>query len=68
MKTFAIGYLFTLFIIIIFNYKGKRAFRTGDMAYDEDGLLFFAGRNDDQIKMYGLRIKLNKIRQYHLHA
>lgn len=44
-----------------FIHKGKRAFRTGDIAYYEDGMLFFLGRNDDQVKMHGFRIELNEI-------
>ncbi|HRG53492.1 MAG TPA: AMP-binding protein [Bacteroidia bacterium] len=44
-----------------FIHNGKRAFRTGDIAYYEDNLLFYLGRNDDQIKMHGYRIELNEI-------
>ncbi|HET6227833.1 MAG TPA: amino acid adenylation domain-containing protein [Bacteroidia bacterium] len=44
-----------------FMHNGKRAFRTGDIAYYEDGLLFYMGRNDDQIKMHGFRIELHEI-------
>lgn len=44
-----------------FVHNGKRAFRTGDLAYYEDGLLFFIGRNDDQVKMHGFRIELEEI-------
>ena len=42
-------------------HNGKRAFKTGDLAYYEDGMLFFIGRNDDQVKMHGFRIELNEI-------
>lgn len=42
-------------------HKGKRAFKTGDLAYYEDNMLFCKGRNDDQIKMHGFRIELNEI-------
>jgi D-alanine--poly(phosphoribitol) ligase subunit 1 len=38
-----------------------RAFRTGDLGYFQDGMLFCAGRNDDQIKWNGFRIELNEI-------
>jgi D-alanine--poly(phosphoribitol) ligase subunit 1 len=41
--------------------NGKRFFRTGDLGYIEDGLLFCRGRNDDQIKLRGYRIELNEI-------
>jgi len=44
-----------------FLHKGKRAFRTGDLAYFENDLLFCIGRNDDQVKMHGFRIELNEI-------
>lgn len=44
-----------------FIHNGKRAFRTGDIAYYENDLLFYMGRNDDQIKMHGYRIELNEI-------
>lgn len=44
-----------------FIHNGKRAFRTGDIAYYENNLLFYMGRNDDQIKMHGYRIELNEI-------
>lgn len=42
-------------------HNGRRAFRTGDLAYYENGMLFFLGRNDDQVKMHGFRIELNEI-------
>ncbi|MGD0710004.1 MAG: AMP-binding protein [Bacteroidales bacterium] len=44
-----------------FIHKGKRAYRTGDLAYYENNMLFCKGRNDDQIKMHGYRIELNEI-------
>jgi D-alanine--poly(phosphoribitol) ligase subunit 1 len=44
-----------------FVHAGKRAFRTGDMAREEQGLFFFLGRNDDQVKLHGFRIELNEI-------
>jgi D-alanine--poly(phosphoribitol) ligase subunit 1 len=44
-----------------FIHEGKRAFRTGDLAYYEGDLLFCIGRNDDQVKMNGFRIELNEI-------
>jgi D-alanine--poly(phosphoribitol) ligase subunit 1 len=44
-----------------FLHNGKRAFRTGDLAYYQDKMLFCKGRNDDQIKMHGFRIELNEI-------
>jgi D-alanine--poly(phosphoribitol) ligase subunit 1 len=44
-----------------FIHNGKRAFKTGDIVYFEDGMFFFRGRNDDQVKMHGFRIELNEI-------
>jgi len=44
-----------------FMLNGKRAFRTGDLAYYENDMLFYLGRNDDQVKMHGFRIELNEI-------
>jgi D-alanine--poly(phosphoribitol) ligase subunit 1 len=44
-----------------FIHEGKRAFKTGDLAYYKNDLLFCIGRNDDQVKMHGFRIELNEI-------
>jgi D-alanine--poly(phosphoribitol) ligase subunit 1 len=44
-----------------FLYEGKRAFKTGDLAYYENDMVFCIGRNDDQVKMHGFRIELNEI-------
>lgn len=41
--------------------NGQRAFKTGDMGYLEEGMLFFNGRNDDLVKLHGYRIELNEI-------
>lgn len=46
-----------------FTYQGQRAFKTGDLGYYKDGMLFCKGRNDDQIKMHGFRIELDEISQ-----
>ncbi len=43
------------------NKNNTRFFRTGDLGYFEDGMLFCKGRNDDQIKLRGFRIELNEI-------
>ncbi|HZQ07994.1 MAG TPA: D-alanine--poly(phosphoribitol) ligase subunit DltA [Anaerolineae bacterium] len=44
-----------------FSYGGKRAYRTGDAGFFEDGLLFFQGRLDFQIKLHGYRIELGDV-------
>jgi D-alanine--poly(phosphoribitol) ligase subunit 1 len=41
--------------------QGERAFKTGDQGYLEEEMLFFKGRNDDQVKLHGFRIELNEI-------
>ncbi|GLU34505.1 AMP-binding protein [Trinickia caryophylli] len=41
---------------------GKRGYRTGDLGHiDENGLVTFRGRRDDQIKLHGYRIELAEI-------
>lgn len=44
-----------------FNAAGARAYRTGDAGFFRDGLLFFQGRLDLQIKLHGYRIELGDI-------
>lgn len=48
-----------------FVHKGKRAYHTGDVGYIQDKMLFFNGRNDEQVKLHGYRIELDEI-NYHL--
>ena len=44
-----------------FQYRGRRAYRTGDFGRFRDNLLFFEGRMDEQIKLSGYRIELGDI-------
>ncbi|XJZ28794.1 D-alanine--poly(phosphoribitol) ligase subunit DltA [Bacillota bacterium Lsc_1132] len=44
-----------------FRYDGQMAYRTGDAGYMEDGLLFYKGRMDFQIKLHGYRMELEEI-------
>jgi D-alanine--poly(phosphoribitol) ligase subunit 1 len=50
-----------------FAMDGQRAYRTGDRGRFDEGLLFFEGRIDDQIKLHGYRIELGDI-EAHLRA
>ncbi|WP_129045420.1 D-alanine--poly(phosphoribitol) ligase subunit DltA [Companilactobacillus metriopterae] len=44
------------------NISGETFYHTGDMiARDSDGLLFYRGRTDFQVKMHGYRIELEEI-------
>jgi D-alanine--poly(phosphoribitol) ligase subunit 1 len=44
-----------------FEDRDQRAYRTGDWGRFRDGLLFFEGRMDDQIKLNGYRIELGDV-------
>jgi D-alanine--poly(phosphoribitol) ligase subunit 1 len=44
-----------------FMLNGKRAYRTGDLGYFKDNILYFTGRIDSQIKLNGYRIELDEI-------
>ncbi len=44
-----------------FQYRGHRAYRTGDLGQFRDDLIFFHGRMDDQIKLSGYRIELGDV-------
>lgn len=45
-----------------FEYNGQRAYRTGDAGHlNEEGLLFYDGRIDFQIKLHGYRMELEDI-------
>lgn len=40
---------------------GRMAYRTGDIVYEKDGLFYFVGRKDFQIKLRGYRIEIEDI-------
>jgi D-alanine--poly(phosphoribitol) ligase subunit 1 len=42
-------------------HEGKRAYKSGDLGFFKDNLLFYAGRNDEMIKLHGYRIELEDI-------
>lgn len=48
------------------EFESKRYYRSGDICYqDENGLYFYLGRKDYQVKIQGFRIELSEI-EYHL--
>ncbi|WP_225047958.1 D-alanine--poly(phosphoribitol) ligase subunit DltA [Lacticaseibacillus kribbianus] len=45
--------------------RGVQAYRTGDLGYiEDDGLIFYCGRTDFQIKLNGYRIELEEVNHY----
>lgn len=44
-----------------FQEDGVNGYRTGDLVYEADGILYFLGRIDSQIKLNGFRIELSDI-------
>ena len=44
-----------------FEFEGLHAYHTGDWGRFRDGLLFFEGRIDSQIKLHGYRIELGDV-------
>lgn len=46
---------------VLENSVAKRSYRTGDEGYLQDGLLYYCGRIDFQIKLNGYRIELEDI-------
>jgi D-alanine--poly(phosphoribitol) ligase subunit 1 len=43
------------------RHNGKITYKTGDVGYIKDGLIFYMGRNDSQVKLNGYRIELDEI-------
>ncbi len=46
---------------VFYEIEGKRAYRTGDKGTSKEGLLFYHGRLDFQIKLHGYRMELEDI-------
>ncbi len=46
-----------------FQREGGRGYATGDLGILKDGLLFFSGRIDEQVKVNGFRIELGDVEQ-----
>jgi D-alanine--poly(phosphoribitol) ligase subunit 1 len=46
---------------VFFYLNGQRAYHTGDLGHFREGMLFFDGRQDNQIKLHGFRIELGDI-------
>ncbi|CAF4860127.1 unnamed protein product, partial [Rotaria sp. Silwood2] len=48
---------------------GEQFYRTGDLVrFDSDGLLYYVGRKDHQVKVHGQRIELGEIERCLLQA
>lgn len=41
--------------------SGKMGYHTGDLVFEQDGLLYYVARKDTQVKLNGFRIELNDI-------
>ncbi|PLW92124.1 MAG: peptide synthase [Marinilabiliales bacterium] len=47
------------------EFNGKRYYRSGDICYqDENGLYFYLGRKDYQVKIQGFRIELSEVEHH----
>jgi D-alanine--poly(phosphoribitol) ligase subunit 1 len=53
--------------LAFFEHAGSRAYRTGDWGRLRDGLVFYEGRRDNQLKLHGYRIELGEV-EVHLRA
>lgn len=43
------------------NENGKRIYKTGDVGYIKNNIVYYLGRNDSQVKLNGYRIELEEI-------
>ncbi len=52
-------------VFYVDQYQGKsfRAYKTGDAGYIQNGLIFYCGRLDFQVKLHGYRIELGDIEE-----
>ena len=41
--------------------SGRRGYHTGDLCYARDGLIFYCGRLDNQVKLNGFRVELEDV-------
>jgi D-alanine--poly(phosphoribitol) ligase subunit 1 len=48
-----------------FLHNGQRAYKTGDAGYIKDGLAYYQGRLDFQVKVHGYRMELEEI-EFHI--
>ena len=44
-----------------FTEGGRRGYRTGDLCYRENGLIYYIGRLDGQVKLNGFRVELEDV-------
>lgn len=57
-KSVSAGYLKNNENTPFITYNGEKAYLTGDLGYIKNGILYFEGRKDTQIKLNGYRIDL----------
>ena len=50
-----------------FVHNGQRAYKTGDAGYIKEGLAYYQGRLDFQVKVHGYRMELEEI-EFHIQA
>lgn len=46
---------------VFFESDGRNGYHTGDLVFEENGLLYYVARKDTQVKLNGFRIELNDI-------